>query len=686
MSSDATLREDLHRASLARFLQGDVPPERREDHGLEGVLRAFFPVTTADGVASLEFVAYALLPPRLDADACRRDGMTLASVLKATVRLVIWEGPGDGPREIRDIKEQELYFGQVPVLSEGGTFVVDGVDRAPILRLCRSSDRAHGDAPQLRAAGSLLEEHARLGVAVMVEKARERLERAQQRDSVETQMPHDLLNARPLARAWYAMLKKSPFVVDVAADRPLARVSLAWRVRVDPDALAALDEGPFAPWLQRDAADPTLAALAVDAPVNAQGLLAGSDGDRRTLAARLAPDATPATTNVEHTLRALTLSSPHVPAVRGMLDRAVAARSGALLLALRAGRVQVANDRHVWVVEDGRDAPTMYLLQPRGAPRRDTPFTLRRVVEVGARVEVGDVLAEGAAAVGGTLALGRSCAVARAADLGAGRCRVSSRMRAAFRAARIERIEVVTRDTRMGKQWLTREVPLADPHTLRHLDASGIVALGAEVEPGDVLAGVVTPEGGVETAPGVWEERVGDRAVRAAVRGRVVGVDVSARRGVERSVRHAEIVEARERDLDAEAAERASCLEAARGEPAEVWADAAWELSREARLRLAQGDDLPPGVVQRVVIALLVEHDLACGDVLADRRGACWTVEAIVDDGSLAADVALPDVDDGEMYLLRLAPEDPLSPAKRRRAPRRAPSTAASRRRRAPAS
>jgi DNA-directed RNA polymerase beta subunit len=678
MSSDATLREDLHRTSLARFLQGDVPPERREDQGLQGVLRAFFPVTTADGVASLEFVAYALLPPRLDADACRRDGMTLASVLKATVRLVIWEGPGDGPREIRDIKEQELYFGQVPVLSEGGTFVVDGVDRAPILRLCR--------VPQLHAVGSLFEEHARLGVAAMVAKARERMERARQRDSVETQMPHDLLNARPLARAWYTMLKKSPFVVDFAADRPLARVSLAWRVRVDPDARSALDEGPFAPWLHRDAADPTLAALAVDAPLNAQGLLAESEGDRRPLAARLAPDATPVTADVARTLRALTLSSPDVPAVRGALDRAVAARSGALLRASRAGRVQVANDRRVWVVEDGSDAPTVYPLQPRGTPRWDTPFTLRRVVEVGARVEAGDVLAEGAAAAGGTLALGRSCAVVRAADLGAGRCRVSSRMRAAFRAARIERIEAVTRDTRMGKQWLTREVPRADAHTLRHLDASGIVALGAEVEPGDVLAGVVTPEGGVEIAPGVWEERVGDVAVRAAVRGRVVGVDVSARRGVERSVRHAEIVESRERDLDAEAAERAACLGAARGEPAEVLADEEWEVYREARLRLGQGDDLPPGVVQRVVIALLVERDLACGDVLADRRGACWTVEAIVDDGTLTADAALPDVGDGEMYLLRLGPEDSPASAKRPRAPRRAPSTSASRRRRAPAS
>jgi DNA-directed RNA polymerase beta subunit len=662
MSPDVTLREDLHRASLARFLQGDVAPERREDHGLEGVLRTHLPVTTADGVASLEFVAYALHPPRLDADGCRRDGMTLAAVLKATVRLVIWELPGDGPREIRDVKEQELYFGQVPVLSEDGTLVVDGVDRAPILRL--------GRAPQLHAVGSLFEEHARLGVAAMVEKARERMERARQRDSVETMMPHDLLDARPLARAWSAMLKKSPFVVDFAADRPLARVSLAWRVRVDADALTALDEGPFAPWLHRDAVDPTRAALAVDAPVNAHGLLAGSDGDRRTLAARLAPDPPPAA-DPERTLRALTLSSPDAPAVRGALDRAVAARSGALLRASRAGRVQVANDQRVWVVEDGRNTPTLYRLQPRGAPRRDTPFTLRRLVDFGARVEAGDVLAEGAAVAGGTLALGRSCAVARAADLGAGRCRVSSRMREAFRAARIERIEVVTRDTRMGKQWLTREVPGADPYTLRHLDASGLVALGAEVDPGDVLAGVVTPEGAVETAPGVWAERAGDGAVRAAVRGRVVGVDVSARRGVERSARHTALVEAMERDLDAEAAERASCLGDAHCDAAEVLSDEDWERYREARQRLQQGDDLPPGVVQRVVIALLVERDLACGDVLANRRGACWTVEAIVDDVSLTADVALPDVCDGEMYLLRLAPEDPPVSAKRRRAPQK---------------
>jgi hypothetical protein len=91
-------------------------------------------------------------------------------------------------------------------------------------------------------------------------------------------------------------------------------------------------------------------------------------------------------------------------------------------------------------------------------------------------------------------------------------------------------------------------------------------------------------------------------------------------------------------------------------------------------------------VVQRVVIALLVERDLACGDVLADRRGACWTVEAIVDDGTLTADAALPDAGDGEMYLLRLGPEDSPASAKRPRAPRRAPSTSASRRRRAPES
>ena len=68
------------------------------------------------------------------------------------------------------------------------------------------------------------------------------------------------------------------------------------------------------------------------------------------------------------------------------------------------------------------------------------------------------------------------------------------------------------------------------------------------------------------------------------------------------------------------------------------------------------------------MIELLVERDLACGDVLANLRGACWTVDAIVDDEALAADVELPDTaGEGEMYLLRLAPEDPPPLVKKKR-------------------
>ncbi len=670
MRHDATLSDDLHRAAIARFLQADVAPERREDHGFQGVLRALFPVKTADEVASLEFVDYQLLAPRCDADACLRRAMTLAAMVKVTVRLVIWEGPREGPREIRDLKEQEVYFGEVPLLSERGTLIVDGVERAPLLRLCRAAGAGEASGYQLRAAGRLFEEHARLGVAAMVEEARARMARAQQRDRVATLMPHDLLNLRPLMRAWSAMLKKSPYFAGFDAERPLARVALAGRVRVDADAREALDAGPFAQWLRRDAADPAFATLAVDAPVNEHGVIACSDaeGDRRTLAARLAPGGEASTREVERTLRALTLSSPEAPLVRGALDRAVAERSGALVVALRAGRVSVANDRRVWVVEDGSAAPTMYALQARGAPGLATPFSLRRVVEAGARVEAGDTLAEGAAVAQGTLALGRTCSVAPAAGLGAGRCRVSSPMREAFRSARIERVEVVTRDTPMGKQRLTREVPLAEAHALRHLDASGVVALGAEVAPGDVLAGVVTPVECVATAPGVWEERMADSAVRATVRGRVVRVDMRSRNIFERGERHASIRDAMERDLDAEAAELASCLAAARGTTIDACVDEAREAHYDRRVSLARGDDMPPGVLERVVIELLVERDLACGDVLANLRGECWTVDAIVDDETIAADVELPEAaGEGQMYLLRLAAQDPPAPVKKRR-------------------
>jgi DNA-directed RNA polymerase beta subunit len=129
---------DLHLRSMARFLQAGEDPLERRDEGLQGALRAVFPVRSRDELASLEYVGYALEPPRFDEAECLHRAMTFAAPIKVTVRLIVWDPPGEhgDPRMIRDIKEQECYFGEVPLMTARGTFIVAGRERVcvPTLR------------------------------------------------------------------------------------------------------------------------------------------------------------------------------------------------------------------------------------------------------------------------------------------------------------------------------------------------------------------------------------------------------------------------------------------------------------------------------------------------------------------------------------------------------------------------
>jgi DNA-directed RNA polymerase beta subunit len=226
-----------HRASFERFLQRDVAPELREDVGLQGVFRAQFPVTTPDGLASLEFVGYALERPKYDAAECLRCGMTYAAPMKVTVRLIIWEGDGDGDeRAIRDVKEQEVYFGEVPLLTEGDVFVLDGAERTALLALRQEATLTGATFLRQLAAGDHLEDAAGEGLEATLAAAKKRMDRAAALGSVECTMPHDLLNARPLSNAFRKLLEKSPLVEALDATNPLARVSHGWTVVPDGDA------------------------------------------------------------------------------------------------------------------------------------------------------------------------------------------------------------------------------------------------------------------------------------------------------------------------------------------------------------------------------------------------------------------------------------------------------------------
>jgi DNA-directed RNA polymerase subunit beta len=124
--------------SYQRFLQAELPPDQREDIGLQSVFKSVFPIRDYNDTATLEFVSYALGEPKYDVRECHERGMTWAAPLKVTVQLVLWDTSTDGARQIRDIKEQEVYFGEIPLMTQHGTFMVNGSERVVVSQLHRS--------------------------------------------------------------------------------------------------------------------------------------------------------------------------------------------------------------------------------------------------------------------------------------------------------------------------------------------------------------------------------------------------------------------------------------------------------------------------------------------------------------------------------------------------------------------
>ena len=129
----------LQRQSYERFLQLDVPPDKREDVGIEAIFKSVFPIRDFNKTSSLEYVSYYLEEPKYDEYECRQRGMTYAAPVKVTIRLVIWDvNPDTGVQSIRDVKEQEVYFGELPLMTSNATFIINGTERVIVSQLHRS--------------------------------------------------------------------------------------------------------------------------------------------------------------------------------------------------------------------------------------------------------------------------------------------------------------------------------------------------------------------------------------------------------------------------------------------------------------------------------------------------------------------------------------------------------------------
>ncbi|MHB8137213.1 MAG: DNA-directed RNA polymerase subunit beta [Smithellaceae bacterium] len=139
---------EIQTRSYEKFLQADMPLAKRRNIGLQGAFKSVFPISDFSGKCSLEYVSYKIGDVRYDMRECVQKGMTYAAPLKIVVRLVVFdtERLADGKinreaaetKPIRDIKEQEIYFGEIPLMTENGTFIVNGSERVIVSQLHRS--------------------------------------------------------------------------------------------------------------------------------------------------------------------------------------------------------------------------------------------------------------------------------------------------------------------------------------------------------------------------------------------------------------------------------------------------------------------------------------------------------------------------------------------------------------------
>ncbi|HBF98654.1 MAG TPA: DNA-directed RNA polymerase subunit beta, partial [Alphaproteobacteria bacterium] len=130
---------EVQRNSYNQFLQVDNAVDEREDAGLQGVFKSVFPISDFAETASLEFVKYEFEEPKYDVEECQQRDMTYAAPLKLTLRLIVFDVDEDtGAKSVKDIKEQDVFMGDMPMMTNHGTFVINGTERVIVSQMHRS--------------------------------------------------------------------------------------------------------------------------------------------------------------------------------------------------------------------------------------------------------------------------------------------------------------------------------------------------------------------------------------------------------------------------------------------------------------------------------------------------------------------------------------------------------------------
>lgn len=454
--------------SFSRFLQSAVPPEQREDQGFHAVLRHLFPAVATDthGESSLEYVSYSLEKPPTSPEDCLGRGATWAAPLRLVVRLVVWEQLPDGSRSIRDVKEQEVFCGLLPLPTERGTFVVDGVEVVLVARRMNLwlpgdelSDGVEVPRERVMNAAEWLGVALREGFALVVAEATTRMGAG----DVETLMPHDLLNTKLLQRPLEALFADPRRCQPALTHNPLALVEQVRGVG-EPIALEPFKPRQRIPRPERRTATIEPSPDGVDASVLAPFV----DQASRTQAR-------------EALLTARVPAVAEAPSVQTGAERTWAQAAGLVLTAGVEGEVRWAEGGAV-VLPAAAELPATFVLARRHAP------AARRVVD--RRVEgvmharADTVLFEADGAADGGVALGREALVSF--DERATGAIVSAAFAEAFTTVETYSFTCTRNDTKLGAEFAV---------TGPQLDLDGLVRLGTKVRPGDVLVGLARPTG-----------------------------------------------------------------------------------------------------------------------------------------------------------------------------------------------
>jgi len=148
---------EIQKDSFEKFLQRDVSMDGREDVGLQSALKSVFPIMDYNETASIEFLGYLLNDPKFSVRDCLQKGITYAAPLKIRVKLNLWEAEEGGKKRLKESREQEVYIGEMPIMTDTGTFVINGTERVIVSQLHRSPGVFFShDKGKTHASGRLL--------------------------------------------------------------------------------------------------------------------------------------------------------------------------------------------------------------------------------------------------------------------------------------------------------------------------------------------------------------------------------------------------------------------------------------------------------------------------------------------------------------------------------------------------